>query len=52
MSLYAVTASTDLTGIGKGKRVVSWHFSNTGAAAVINLRDGSASATRTSRSSS
>ena len=46
MPLFAVTGSTDLTGLGKGKRVVSWHFSNTGAAAVINLRDGSVSATR------
>ena len=46
MALYAVTASVDLTGAGKGKRVASWHFSNTGAAAVINIRDGSVSGTR------
>lgn len=50
MALQAVAgtgaANVDLTGIGKGKRVISWHFSNVTAAAVINLRDGSASATR------
>ena len=36
---YLVTADTDLT--AKAKRLASWHFSNTVAAAVINLRNGS-----------
>ena len=44
MALFAVTGSTDLN--GKGKRVVSWHFANTGVAATINIRDGSVTATR------
>jgi hypothetical protein len=39
-----VTASTDLTGLKQGaSRVASWHFSNTGVAATIRLRDGGAS---------
>ncbi len=46
MALFAVTGTVDLTGLGKGKRLASWHFSTTGAAAVINIRDGSVSATR------
>ena len=36
-----VTASVDLT--TKGRRLYAWHFSNTVAAAVINLRNGSVS---------
>ena len=46
MTLFAVSGSTDLTGPNRGKRVCSWHFSNTGAPATINLRDGSAGGTR------
>lgn len=50
MALFAVAGTgpvnVDLTGTGKGKRICSWHFSNITAAAVINIRDGSASATR------
>jgi len=50
MALYAVAGgpgafNVDLTGLGKGKRIASWSFSNTGAAAVINIRDGSVSGT-------
>lgn len=45
MPAYPVTANTDLTTPGKGKRLRSWHFSNSGAAAVINLRDGSVTGT-------
>ena len=44
MALNAITASTDLTGFGKGKRVASWSFYAT-SAAVITLRDGSATGT-------
>jgi hypothetical protein len=43
--LNAITASTDLTGPGKGKRVASWSFQNTGTAATIELRDGSVTGT-------
>jgi hypothetical protein len=35
---FAVTGSVDLT--TKGRRVQSWHFSNTGTAAAIDLVDG------------
>ena len=41
MAYFLVTADTDLT--AKPKRLASWHFSNTVAAAVINLRNGSVS---------
>ncbi len=44
MSLFAITASTDLTGLGKGKRLAGWSFSAT-TAAVINLRNGSVAGT-------
>ena len=50
MALQAVAGTgpvnVDLTGTGKGKRITSWHFSNTTAAAVINIRDGSVTGTR------
>ncbi len=36
---YTVTADTDLT--GKGKRCYAWHISNTVAAGLVNLRNGS-----------
>jgi hypothetical protein len=36
----AVTGTVDLTGPRKGKRLSSWHFSNTGTAATIDLVDG------------
>jgi hypothetical protein len=39
MPYFLVTADTDLT--AKSKRLASWHFSNSVAAAVINLRNGS-----------
>lgn len=40
--IYAlVTGDVDHT--AKGKRLGAWHFSNSGAAAVINLRNGSVS---------
>jgi hypothetical protein len=40
MPNHLVTASVDHS--TKGKRLAAWHFSNSGAAAVINLREGSA----------
>jgi hypothetical protein len=43
--LRAITTSTDLTASGFGKRVTSWSFQNTGTAATIELRDGSATGT-------
>lgn len=50
MSLLAVAGTgpvnVDLTGLNKGKRICSWHFSNVTAAAVINMRDGSVTGTR------
>jgi hypothetical protein len=42
MALWPVAGSTNLAGIGKGKRVGSWHLSTTVAAGVINFRNGSA----------
>ena len=39
MAYYLVTADVDLT--AKAKKLASWHFSNTVAAAVINLRNAS-----------
>jgi hypothetical protein len=42
MAYYTVTADTDLTGAGKGRRLMSWHFAETAAApAQVLLRDGS-----------
>jgi hypothetical protein len=44
MAYYLVTADTDLTGAGKGRRVASWHFAETAAAvAQVLLRNGSVS---------
>lgn len=40
---YLVTADTDLTGLGKGKRLAAWHFDCTVAAGEILLRNGSVS---------
>jgi len=39
MAYYLVTGDVDLT--TKPKKLASWHFSNTVAAAVINLRNAS-----------
>ena len=41
MPTFLVTADTDLTAAGKPRYLRSWHFSNTVAAGVINLRNGS-----------
>lgn len=37
---YLVTADTDLTALGKGRRVAAWHFDCTVAAGEILLRNG------------
>lgn len=39
--VFNSAADTDLT--TKGKRLFAWHFSSGGGAAVVNLRNGSAS---------
>jgi hypothetical protein len=41
MALYQFTASTDLTGAGKGRRVASWHCSQGAGTQTINFRNGS-----------
>jgi hypothetical protein len=46
VALFAITGTVDLTGVGKGKRIASWHLSNTGVAATVNFRDGSVTGTR------
>jgi hypothetical protein len=37
---FAVTGTVDLSAPPKGKRLASWHFSNVGTAATIDLVDG------------
>jgi hypothetical protein len=44
VALYAFSASVDLSGPGKGRRLASWHLSQGAAGAqTVNLRSGSAS---------
>jgi hypothetical protein len=45
MPLFAVTGSVDFT-TAKPKRLAGFYFQNTGTAATINFRDGSATGTR------
>ena len=42
MALFPFTASIDLTGAGKGRRLAAWHLSQGAGAQTINFRVGSA----------
>jgi len=41
MALFPFTASIDLTGAGKGRRLAAWHVSQGAGAQTINFRVGS-----------
>jgi hypothetical protein len=42
MALFPFSASIDLTGAGKGRRLAAWHLSQGAGAQTINFRSGTA----------
>ena len=45
MALYTSTATNDLTGFGRPKKLASIHIAATGTAPTVNLRDGGSGGT-------
>jgi len=40
VAMFTFTGSTSFAGLGKGKRLASWHVGETSAATIVRFRDG------------